>query len=128
MAITLATAARNAACDAIVDLIDAGAGAGVLQIGSAGFAVILADITFNDPAFGAASGGTATAATSPSALQDTTTVAGTAAVFRVRDSKSVDVFSVTVGTSGTDIILNSTAFTLNGTVTLTSLTLTVPAS
>ena len=32
MAITLSTAARNAACDAVVDLIDAGAGAGKLRI------------------------------------------------------------------------------------------------
>ena len=30
MAVTLTTAARNAACNAIVDLIDAGAGAGTL--------------------------------------------------------------------------------------------------
>ncbi len=32
MAVTLETSARNAACDAIVDLVDAGAGAGTLSL------------------------------------------------------------------------------------------------
>ena len=66
----ISTPARNAACDAIVDLVDGGAGAGTLAIrtgspptnpADADSGTLLGTLTFSDPAFGAASGGTATA-------------------------------------------------------------------
>jgi hypothetical protein len=57
---TLSTAARNAACNATTALVDAGAGAGKIRMKSAGGTVI-AEVTFGDPAFGAASTGVATA-------------------------------------------------------------------
>ena len=67
----LSAAARNAMCNALVDLIDGGAGAGTLKIYTAtqpagpGTAItdqtILATLTFSDPAFGNAATGTATA-------------------------------------------------------------------
>ena len=60
MAITLSTAARNAAANAVVDLVDAGSGAGKLVIMTAGD-VEVATLTFSDPAFGNAASGTATA-------------------------------------------------------------------
>lgn len=57
---TLSTAARNAACNGTVDLVDAGAGAGKLRLKDGGGTVI-AEVTFGDPAFGNAATGVATA-------------------------------------------------------------------
>lgn len=126
MALTLATSARNAACDAIVDLIDAGAGAGTLKIYTASFATLLGTLTFSDPAFGAASTGTATAS---SITSDTSADAtGTAAVFRIADSNAATVFEGTVSTAGADINFDSISFVAGGTIAVTSLTVTVPAS
>lgn len=55
----LGTAARNAACNAIVDLIDAGAaGTGYVEIRDS--TTVLVTIQLQDPAFGNASTGVAT--------------------------------------------------------------------
>ena len=55
----LGTAARNAACDAIVDLVDAAvAGTGYVEIRDS--TTVLVTIQLQDPAFGASSSGTAT--------------------------------------------------------------------
>ncbi len=109
MAVTLATATRTVVCDAIVDLADAGAGAATIQIATAAFAAILATITCQDPAYGAAASGVAALAGTP--LQDTLADnTGTAAVWRLRDSNSVVVFDGPVATSGGgDINLSTNA-------------------
>lgn len=60
MAVTHVTALRNTLADAAVDAIDGGAGAGLLEFRTSGD-VEVATLTFSDPAFGAASSGTATA-------------------------------------------------------------------
>ena len=61
MALSLATAARNAMCDALVDLLDAGAAAAKIEIRSgtrpanpntAATGTLLATVTLIDPAFG----------------------------------------------------------------------------
>ena len=87
MATRLPTAARNAACDAVVDLLDAGAGAGTIKIytgsqpasaNDAASGTLLATITLSDPAFGAASTGVATMAGTP--------LSGTGLTVRVRPS------------------------------------------
>src|SRR5690349_14797672 len=102
MAIRLSTAARNAAADAVVDLIDGGPAAGTLKIysGSVGTTAndtpagtLLATIAWADPAFGAASSGTATA-TDPAAVNASAT--GTAGCFLVEDSAGNNVFDGTV--------------------------------
>jgi hypothetical protein len=57
-----------AALDTIVDRVDAGSGAGKLQIFTAAYGTLLAEFTFSDPAFGAAtvaSPSVATAASMP---------------------------------------------------------------
>ncbi len=129
MSITLSTAARNAAADAVVDLIDAGASAGTIELKSAPSAVSgtseVATLTFSDPAFGAAANGTATASAITS---DTDATGGTASDFTVFDSDSNPVFQGTVGTSGADLNLSSVGIGAGDTVSVSSFTYTQPAS
>lgn len=131
MAITLATAARNAACDAVVDLLDAGAGAGKLRLKSAG-AVVLCEISLADPAFGAAAAGVASAAGLPKSGTGLAAAGtGTAATqFDATDSTNAVVWSGTVTGvgGGGDIELDNVSIAENQVVTVTSLTHTQPAS
>lgn len=136
---SITTAARNAAADAVVDLVDAGSQAGRLRIYSgtapadANAALssntLLADLPMSDPAFGAASSGVATAA---SITSDTSADAtGTATFFRVGSwdgSTFTPVFQGEVGTSGSDLNLSSTSITAGGTVAVSSLTFTQAGS
>jgi len=121
---TLETAARNAACNAVVDLIDAGAGAGTLVFETSGD-VEVATLTFSDPAFGNAATGTATA---NSITSDTNATGGTVAQASAYDSDSNKVMEFTVGTSGADINLSSLSIGSGDTVACSSLTVTAPAS
>jgi len=124
MGITMTTAARNAAADAVVDLVDAGAGAGTIEYQTAGSAVV-ATLTMSDPAFGAAAAGVATA----SAITDDTSAAGgTVTKAVIKDSDGTEVFTCTVGTSATDIIVDNAVIGAGVTVSLTSFTYTQPAS
>ena len=121
---TISTAARNAACDAVVDLIDAGAAAGNLVFRTAGD-VEVATLPFSDPAFGAAATGVASASTITS---DTNATGGTTTKATLEDSDANAVITATVGTSGSDINLSSTAIGAGDTVSVSSLTVTMPAS
>ncbi len=130
----LSNAAASAAADAVVDLIDAGAGAGTIKIydgtiptnanTAIGSQVLLATLTFSDPAFGAASNGVATASaiTSDSSADAT----GTASWARIADSNGNTVMDVTVGTSGEDINFNTVSFVSGATIAISSLTYTQP--
>jgi len=121
---TLSTAARNAACDAIVNLIDAGVAAGNLIFRTSGD-IEVATLPFSDPAFGDAATGTATAATISS---DSNATGGTVAKATLEDSDANIVLTATVSTSGADINLSSLAIGAGDTVSVSSLTVTVPAS
>ena len=127
MAVTLTTAARDAACNAIVDLVDGGAGAGTLVFED-GSDTEIATLTFTDPAFGASSTGVATA----SAIADDTTATGGTTVqasFFDSDSTKVLECSVTASGGGGDITLaGGTTIGANATVSVSSLTVTVPAT
>ena len=137
MPFRIADSARDAACDAIVDLIDAGAGAGVLKIytgsqpatpATAASGTLLATLTFSDPAFGASSSGTATAS---SITSDTNIDAtGTAGWARVLDSDAVDptdaVFDMDIGQGSGTLDFDNTSFVAGGTAAISSMSITVP--
>ena len=128
MAFTLENTTRSAMCDAAVDLLDAGSGAGRMDITTAGD-VVLSSHTLSDPAFGAASDGVATA----SAIGDDTSAnaTGTAAKCKWYDSDSTLYFTgtVTAAAGGGDIELNSTSISAGVTVSINaSGTITMPAS
>lgn len=130
--------AALAACNAIVDLLDAGAGAGLLRIysGSAPTNVddaptgdLLAELTLNDPAFGNAAdanpGATATAnaITADNSANNT----GTAGYFRAVDSDGNAVIQgdITASGGGGDLEINSTSIAAGAKVEVTSWTFTV---
>lgn len=131
----LSTAAQQAACNAVVDLLDAGAGAGYIQIRSgprpttandAATGTLLATLTYSDPAFGSANGSgvaTASAITGDSSADNT----GTASWARLFDSTGATVADLSVGTSGAEINLDSVSIVAGGTVSITSMTVTMPA-
>jgi hypothetical protein len=132
--LTLTTAIRNAMCDAIVDTLDAGSGAGTIAIRSgtrpadpatAVTGTLLATVTCADPAFGAASSGAATL-TDPSSV--TAVATGTASWFRAFDSTGAACFdgSVTATGGGGDLTLGTTSITSGLAVDLTGGTITVP--
>lgn len=140
VATRLSNAAAKAACDAIVDLVDGGAGAGTCKLYTGTQAVdpdtaigaqtLLGTLTFSDPAFGnaadAAPGGRATASaiTSDTSADNT----GTATWFRVADSNAVAIFDGSVGTSSADMILNTVAVVAGAEIAISSWTFTVPES
>jgi len=130
MGLTLQTSARNAACNAVVDLLDAGAGTATMTICEADNTV-LSTHNLNNPAFGAATGGAATANTISDATAGAT---GTAAKCRWYDRDTTLVFegTVTATSGGGDIELNSTAVSSGVTVSIEGGdgggTITMPAS
>lgn len=122
MAVTYTTAVKSARMTAVVNEIDAGAGAGKLKIRDSGN-TILATITLTDPC-GTVSNGVLTFDFDPD-ISTTASASGTAANAIITDSNDVTVISgLTVGTSGTDIILDSTSITSGQTVTITTGTIT----
>jgi hypothetical protein len=125
MAVTHPTAVRNAVADLVVDRVDAGAGAGTLEMQTAGD-VEVATLTFSDPAFGAAAAGTATAS---AITADASATGGTIAKARLKDSVGTEVCacSVTATGGGGDIQLNSVVVSAGQEVAVTSLTYSAPA-
>jgi hypothetical protein len=120
----LTTAARNAACNAVVDLLDAGAGAGYIEFQTSGD-VEVATLPMSDPAFGAAAAGVATAGAITS---DTNATGGTIEHAKFFDSNDTECFEMTCGTSGSEINLSSLAIGVGDTVAISSLTVNCPAS
>lgn len=124
----IATTVRNAMCDAFVDAIDVGTtdASGDLQVRTSGGTTLLAELTFSATAFGAASSGAATA----NAITDDSSAdaSGTAAVMRIRNRDNTTVAEGTVGTSGADLNLNTVSITAGDRVSVTSATITMPAS
>lgn len=143
----ITTAARNAACNAIVDLLDAGSGAATLEIWdavagddhptlAAGTAItdddtnykLLAVCTFSDPAFGNSGAVNPGEAVAASITQDSSVnKSGTASFWRAKDSDGNVVLQGSIGTSGADLNFNTVTFVSGGTCQITSFKVTVPA-
>jgi len=120
MAVTHSSAARSAAADAVVDLLDVG-GAGTLRFLTSGDAVV-ATLTFNSTAFGAASAGVATA---NAITSDTNAVGGTVAKWEARNNANEMVFAGSAASpTGGDINLSSLTVGASDTVSISSLTYT----
>jgi hypothetical protein len=122
MALTLATAMRNAIADAVDTEIGTTA---TIEFQTSGD-VEVATISLGNPAFGAASSGTITMTGQP--LSDTNATGGTMAKFRIKSGGSTEKIAGTVGTSGADINFTGVAVSAGDTVELTSFTITCPAS
>ncbi len=134
MALTLGTALRNAMADAAGDRFDAGSGPATIQVrtGSkpanpqaSATGTLLFTFTLQDPAWGAASNGVKTLDNTP-VSSPVAVSTGTAGWFRVLDSNSLAVLDGTVGTSGTDMIMDNPAVVTGQTINLNSGTLTQP--
>jgi hypothetical protein len=126
MALTHVTTIRNQLADVTVDAIDAGSTdtTGDLEIMTSGD-VEVATLTWTaTPAFGAASGGTATM---NAINDDTNATGGTAALFKFQDRDNAEVFRGTVATSGADLNLSSVAIGATDTVSITSFTYSASA-
>jgi hypothetical protein len=125
-----AVALRNAKLDAITTQVGTSA---LLRIydgtqatnpdTAIGAQVLLAELTCNASAFAAAASGgvlTANAITSDSSANNT----GTASWFRLLTSGASAKIDGTVGTSGTDMIINNTSINAGQVVSCSSLTIT----
>lgn len=135
MTYRLSTDTRNKACDAIVDDIDAGAGAGTIavrtggqptNVGDADSGDLLGTLTFTDPAFGASSTGVATA----SAITSDTNadMSGTAGHFRIKDSTPAIHSDGTCGLGSGDMSFDNNVIVAGGTIAISAMTITVPIS
>lgn len=129
MALSYTTTLRNNQLDQITSAVGA---SGLLRIydstvpanvGTAlGAQVLLAELTLNSTFAPAASGGVLTlnAITSDTSANAT----GTATFFRITTSGGTAVIQGTVGTSGSDLNLNSTSIQSGATVSVSSFTIT----
>ncbi len=138
LAPSISSAARSAAADAVVDLVDAGTPPGLLKIyqngganpadvnAALGGATLLGTLTFSTTAFGAASSGTATAAAITSDTSADAT--GSAHFFRICNAAGTAIIQGTIGTSSCDLNLSSVAITIGGTISVSSLTYTQSGS
>lgn len=144
MALQYNTTTRNAIAETIDDAIDTGAGAGLIVIYSGtkpadcstalSGNTQLAKLVCTDPSKSTVSGGVLTLA---SIADDTNTVQGTASFFRIyssADGSTVSdptncVIQGDVGTSGSDLNLNSLSIQSAGTLTISgSWTFTAPGA
>lgn len=123
MAVTYSASLKNTRMTAVLNAIDADVGAGTLEIGTTGFVSTLVTFTLTDPA-GTVSGDTLTIDCDPD-ISVSASNSGTAAEARIKDNSGDIVISgLTVGTSGTDLIISpSTTITSGQTVNLVSLSI-----
>lgn len=115
MAVNYVTSLKTTRMAAVITAIDVHANPAVLEIGTTAMGTVLVSITLADPSF-TESSGVITMASMP--RSGTASATNTAAAARIRTGAPADVITgLTVGTSGTDIILNSTSITSGQTVT-----------
>lgn len=144
MATRLSNAARSAACDAVVDMLDGGEDPGYIEIRTgtqpagpdttSDLGTLLVTIELDDPAYGAASNGVAALAETP--RTGTGVAAGTAGWFRAyhgdTSSGGAGVFDGRVRAdadpdNGEELVLDNTVIAIGQTVNINTLTHTQPA-
>lgn len=122
MAVNYSTTLKATRMTAVRDAIDGGSGAGTIEIGTSGMASVLAVLTLSDPCGTVSSGVLTFSAITADSSADAT---GTAAEAHIKDSSgNVIVSGLTVGTSGSNINLNTTAISAGGSVSLSSAAIT----
>lgn len=134
----ISTAQRDAACNAMVDRIDGGSGAGTIAIrtgspptnvSDASTGTLLGTCTFSATAFGASSSGVATA---NSISSDTDADAsGDAGHFRIYRGAAADTAAEAQGTAGEsgdtpDMTFDNKSIVAGGTIAISSMTWTMP--
>lgn len=125
MAVTHPAAVRDGITNFVVDQLDEGSPPGTLVFQTSGD-VEVATLTFSTPAFGASSGGTATA---NAITADSSATGGIIAKARLKNAAGTDkiICSVTATGGGGDIELSSVVVSAGQTVSITSLTYSAPA-
>lgn len=137
MAISISTAARNAAAAAVAALVDADVGPGTVQVrtGAKPAAVsdpatgtLLATFTLADPAYTGPVAGVMTLDATPP-LSTLGVAAGTAGWWRMFDNSGDAVMdgTATVTGGGGDMELNTTSISIGLTVEITAGNITMPA-
>lgn len=138
MTTRLPTAARNASVASITALVDAGVGAGKIELrtgsqpasaNDAASGTLLATWTLADPAWGSPSTGAAALDATP-VITTTAVAAGTAGWFRMMDSANATVIDGSAGGpgSGAQLILDNPVVAVDQTLNLTAGTMTQPAA
>lgn len=123
---TLATPARNAACNATVDLADAGSGSGFMRVRQG--TTTLCDITLAKPAFGNAGANViGRAECNGLPLSGTCSASGVPDNYQILDSTGALCWSGTAGTSGTDAILDQASVAIGQTLTILAFTMSQPS-
>lgn len=128
MALRQDTDLRNALAQAFADAFPAGStieirtGTQPASANSAASGTLLATITLPSTPFGSPTGGAISKNGTWSATVSTSGTAGYA-----RFISSSRAFDVSVGTSGTDMIIDNATLVGGGTITVTSFTYTVPS-
>jgi hypothetical protein len=132
----------NAVAQAIANLIDDQANAGTAAViniysgsvpadadASIGASTLLAQLTMNATAFGAAADANPNATITAAAITDDSSAnaTGTATYFRILTQDAGTVIAQgTVGTATSDMILNTVSITSGSVVSITSFVITVP--
>jgi hypothetical protein len=121
MAVSYNAALKASRMNAVIAAIDAQTPPGYMEVVTSG-SILLFTITLQKPSF-SQSGGVITLLGVP--LSATAVATGTAAAAVIKDgSGNVVVSGLTVGTVGTDVIINSTSVTLGQAVSCSSGTIT----
>ena len=125
MAWSFDTTTKNSRADAVTTRVGTGA---KLNIYTSAYGTLLATYTWTGNVWAAASGG-AMSMNAPTTNPVTPAANGTAAIARVTKSDNTThiISDLTVGTSGTNVIVSNATFATTSPVTLNSFTLTEAA-
>ena len=123
----LSTAGRNAACNAIVALLNAGgAGSFILTTVSGGTGTTLATITLNNPAFGAAAAGVCTLIVSPALSDASADASGVAAGWALRNNAAATIIGGSIGVGAEDLDIDNASIVATQVVNLNAIAITAP--